>query len=183
MAAEVFRAGIGQIHHFDDRQVTLPDEVLASGSRSELVLETARELNASTRMTATAFVDTRAAEVTASQLRLNYRDQKERLLNLGYSQRQSEYEAAHLSFATPLTRQWKLAAGYEHDLKNNRMLESVLGLEYRSCCWKGRLAARKYLLSDNTTYDDAVFVEVELKGLGNFGSGARSFPGQPDLRL
>ncbi|MGB0845318.1 MAG: LPS-assembly protein LptD [Thiolinea sp.] len=172
---EVFRASIGQMYHFDERQVTLPGETLETGSRSEVVFEAAGELNASTRMTATAFVDTSEKQVSASQLRINYKDRKERILNLGYSQRKGEYEATHLSFATPVTQEWKFAGGYEHDLQNDRMLEALLGMEYRSCCWKGRIAGRKYLLSDNTTYDDAIFIEVELKGLGNFGSGARNF--------
>ena len=174
---EVFRASVGQMYHFEDRNVALPGESIASGSRSELVFEAAGELNAATRMTATALFDTDNKNLSASQLRINYKDRKERILNVGYSQRKDEYEATHFSFATPVTKQWKFAAGYEHDLQNNRMLESLLGAEYSSCCWKGRIAARKYLLADNTSYDDAVFVEIELKGLGNFGSGAREFLG------
>ena len=63
---------------------------------------------------------------------------------------------------------------HEQDLKNDRSLETLAGLQYQSCCWKSRLAARKYLLSDNATYDDALFVELELKGLGSFGSGTRN---------
>ena len=174
---EVLRASIGQMYHFDDRKVTLPDESIERGNRSELVLEASGELNEATRMTTTAFVDTGDKSVTASQVRIHYKDRKSRILNLGYSQRKNEYAAAHISFATPVTKQWKLAGGYEQDLENKRMLESVVGLEYHSCCWKGRIAARKYLLSDNSTYDDALFMEVELKGLGDFGSGARKFLG------
>lgn len=174
---EVFRASAGQIYHFDDRKVSLPDETLGTGSRSELVFEAAGELNASTRMTTTAFVDTDSGNVSASQVKINYKDQKERILNLGYNQRKRDYEAAHVSFATPVTESWKLAGGYEYDLKNDRLLESVVGIEYRDCCWKGRIAGRKYLLSDNTSYDSAVFVELELKGLGNFGSSASEFLG------
>lgn len=177
---EVFRASVGQIYHFDARKVVLSDtdaadEPVEAGTRSELVFEAAGELNASTRMTTTAFVDTNDASVTASQFKVNYKDQKERVLNLGYNQRKNDYEAAHISFATPVTESWKVAGGYEHDLENDRMLESVLGLEYRGCCWKGRIAGRKYLQSDNTSYDDAIFVELELKGLGNFGSSANTF--------
>ncbi|MEZ5538035.1 MAG: LPS-assembly protein LptD [Thiolinea sp.] len=174
---EVFRASIGQIYHFDDRRVALPDETVQTGRRSELVFEAAGELNASTRLLSTAFVDTREKTVSASQVKINYKDQKERVLNLGYNQRKGDYEAAHVSFATPVTRQWKVAAGYEHDLKNDRMLESVVGLEYRDCCWKARIAGREYLLSDNTNYDNAIFIELELKGLGNFGSSASDFLG------
>ncbi len=174
---EIFRASVGQIYHFNDRKITLPDENLATGRRSELVLEGAGELNASTRLVSTAFIDTHDGHISASQIKINYKDQKERVLNLGYSQAENDYTAAHISFATPVTKAWRLAAGHEHDLKNDRVLESVIGLEYRDCCWKARLAGRKYLLSDNTSYDDAIFIELELKGLGNFGSSASDFLG------
>ncbi|HPQ95067.1 MAG: LPS-assembly protein LptD [Thiothrix sp.] len=170
---EVFRASIGQMRYFADRRVTLPDSSIQTSPRSELVLETAGELNDATHMTATAFVDTRQKQVSATRLRLNYRDHKERILNLGYSKREGEYEAAQFSFATPVTDTWKAFGAYEADLENGRMLEVLGGFEYGGCCWNGRMAARKYLISDNQTYDDALFLELELKGLGDFGNGTR----------
>lgn len=171
---EIFRASLGQMYYFADRKVTLPDETAKTGSRSELVMEMAGDLNDSTQISGTAFADVKNREVSASQLRVNYQDQKERILNLGYSQRKGEYESAQIAFATPVNQQWTLVGAHEQDLKNDRSLETLAGLEYQSCCWKSRLAARKYLLSDNATYDDALFVELELKGLGSFGSGTRN---------
>lgn len=171
---EIFRASLGQMYYFADRKVRLPDEVAKTGSRSELVMEMAGELNDATRVSGTAFADVKNKEISAGQVRINYRDQKQRILNLGYSQRKGEYESAQIAFATPVTQQWTLVAAHEQDLKNGRRLETLAGLEYQSCCWKSRLAARKYLLSDNATYDDALFVELELKGLGSFGSGTRN---------
>ena len=171
---EIFRASLGQMYYFADRQVRLPDEAAKTGSRSELVMEMAGELNDATRISGTAFADVKNKEISAGQVRINYQDQKERILNLGYSQRKGEYESAQIAFATPVTQQWTLVGAHEQDLKNDRSLETLAGLEYQSCCWKSRLAARKYLLSDNATYDDALFVELELKGLGSFGSGTRN---------
>lgn len=171
---EIFRASVGQMYYFADRKVSLPDEATQTGSRSELVMEMAGELNDATRISGTAFADVQNKAISAGQVRINYRDQKERILNLGYSQRKGEYESAQIAFATPVTKNWTLVGAHEQDLKNDRSLETLAGLEYQSCCWKSRLAARKYLLSDNTSYDDAVFVELELKGLGSFGSGTRN---------
>lgn len=171
---EIFRASLGQMYYFADRKVTLPDEIVKTGSRSELVMEMAGELNDATRVSGTAFADVQEKSVSAGQIRVNYQDQKQRILNLGYSQRKGEYESAQIAFATPVTKQWTLVGAHEQDLKNDRSLETLAGLEYQSCCWKSRLAARKYLLSDNATYDDALFVELELKGLGSFGSGTRN---------
>lgn len=171
---EIFRASMGQMYYFADRQVSLPNETTKTGTRSELVMEMAGELNDSTKVSGTAFGDVAAKQVSASQFRVSYQDQKQRILNLGYSQRKGEYESAQIAFATPVTKNWTLVGAHEQDLKNERSLETLAGLEYQSCCWKSRLAVRNYLLSDNTTYDDAVFAELELKGLGSFGSGTRN---------
>lgn len=170
---ERFRASIGQMYYFDDRKVTLPDEPVIAGDRSEIVLEAAGELNDRTRLVSTAFWDTGESEFTAGEMRLRYRDDKERILNIGYAQRKDDFESASLSFAVPVKSGWKAVGSWERDLLNDRNLETVIGAEYESCCWKTRVASRNYLLPDNETRDNAVFVELELKGLGNFGSGTR----------
>lgn len=170
---ELFRASIGQMYHFDERKVTLPDEPPLQGDRSELILEAAGEINPRTRINTSAYWDSKTSTVNAGEIRVNYKDTKKRTLNLGYAQRKGSFESANLSFAVPVNPQWKAIGAWERDLQNDRDLETVIGAEYESCCWKTRVASRNYLLPDNTTRDNAVFVELELKGLGNFGSGTR----------
>ncbi|PID49120.1 MAG: LPS biosynthesis protein [Proteobacteria bacterium] len=171
---EILRASIGQMYYFDDYKVTLPDESIAADARSEIVLELAGQLNTATQVSGTAFLDAHDGRLLANQMRLNYKDKKQRILNLGYGHHKNDYEAVQFSFATPFRDHWTLLGTYEHDLENNRLLETLAGIEYQSCCWRGRLVNRKYLLSDNKTYDDAIFAEFELKGLGNFGSSTRN---------
>lgn len=170
---ELFRASIGQMYHFDDRKVTMPDTAALQGNRSELVLEAAGEINPRTRISSTAYWDSEEKTVNAGEVRVHYKDDKKRVLNVGYAQRKDDFESANLSFSVPVNDHWKAVGAWERDLKNNRDLETVIGAEYESCCWKTRVASRNYLLTDNTTRDNAVFVELELKGLGNFGSGTR----------
>ena len=111
--------------------------------------------------------------MNAGGVRVHYKDDKKRVLNVGYAELKDEFKSANLSFAVPINNNWKAVGAWERDLKNNRDLETVIGAEYESCCWKTRVASRNYLLTDNTTRDNAVFIELELKGLGNFGSGTR----------
>lgn len=170
---ELFRASIGQMYYFDDRKVTLPEEAPMQGDRSELILEAAGEINPRTRLSGTAYWDSAENTFNAGEVRVRYKDDKKRILNVGYAQRKDDFESANLSFSVPVNPRWKAIGAWEHDLQNNRDLETVIGAEYESCCWKTRVASRNYLLPDNTTRDNAVFVELELKGLGNFGSGTR----------
>ncbi len=170
---ELFRASIGQMYYFDDRKVTLPGKTPLQGDRSELVLEAAGEINPRTRISSTAYWDSEEKTMNAGEVRVHYKDDKKRLLNVGYAQRKDEFKSASLSFAVPIKSNWKAIGAWERDVQNDRDLETVIGAEYESCCWKTRVASRNYLLPDNTTHDNAVFIEVELKGLGNFGSGTR----------
>lgn len=170
---ELFRASIGQVYHFDERKVTLPDEASLQGDRSELILEAAGEINPRTRLSTTAYWDSKENSINAGEVRVNYKDDKKRILNAGYAQRKDNFESANLSLSIPVNEHWKAVGAWERDLQNDRNLETVIGAEYESCCWKTRVASRNYLLPDNTTQDNAVFVEFELKGLGNFGSGTR----------
>lgn len=172
--SELFRASIGQMYHFDDRNVTMPNETPQQGDRSELVLEAAGQINRRTQISSTAYWDNDKSEVAAGEVRLRYKDDKKRILNVGYAQRKDDFESANVSFSVPVKPQWKAVGSVERDLLNERNLETVLGAEYESCCWKTRIAARNYLLPDNQTKDNAVFIEFELKGLGNFGSSTRN---------
>lgn len=171
---ETIKASVGQIYHFDDRQVTLPGQTAQTGKRSELVLETGGQINPRTNVSSTTFWDSDTQKLTANQVDIRYKDEKKRTINLGYTKRRDDFESARVSFSTPTKHHWKAIGGVEQDLLNNRNLETVLGAEYESCCWKTRIANRNYLTTDNKTRDNAIFIEFELKGLGNFGNGTRS---------
>ncbi|MBU0654213.1 MAG: LPS-assembly protein LptD [Gammaproteobacteria bacterium] len=170
---EVFLASIGQIYHFDDRKVTLPGGTTQTGKRSELVLETRGQFNPRTSLASTTFWDSETKEISVNQIDLRYKDEKKRIANIGYTKRQGDFESANVSFSAPVKDRWRAVGRLERDLLNDRNLETVIGAEYESCCWKTRIANRQYLLPDNTSRENAIFIEFELKGLGNFGSGTR----------
>jgi LPS-assembly protein len=170
---ELFHASLGQIYHFGDRKVTMPGEAIQTGKRSEIVLETGGQINDKVNVGSTTFWDSSTKQLTANQVDVRYKDDKKRILNVGYTKRVNDFETTRLSFVAPVKQQWKMVGGVEHDLMNKRNLENVLGAEYESCCWKTRVVSRNYLLPDNKTRDNAVFIEFELKGLGKFGSGGR----------
>ncbi|MFW5927378.1 MAG: LPS-assembly protein LptD, partial [Wenzhouxiangella sp.] len=48
-------------------------------------------------------------------------------------------------------------------------LELLGGIEYESCCWALRLTARDYVRHRDGERSKAVFVELQLRGLGSLG--------------
>ena len=170
---ELFKASIGQVFNFSDRKVTLPGGTIHSGRRSELVLELSGKLNKNFKATAIALINPEENRPSRSEFRLNYQDKKKRIANLSFHKLDSELEQLSGSAAIPINNKWSLVGSFDQDLKKDRNLETLAGIEYQDCCWKTRLVMKRFLTSDNETYDKPIYLEFELKGLGNIGSSAR----------
>jgi len=54
-------------------------------------------------------------------------------------------------------------------------LERFLGFEYRSCCWRVRLGARRFVSNHNGSQDTGVWLQLELNGLAGVGSASDTF--------
>lgn len=169
---ELFKASIGQSFNFNDKKVTLPGGTIHTGKRSDLVLELSGRLNDNFRLSTTALWSHEKKRVPSYELRLNYQDEKKRIANIHFLKLDTELKQVTLSGALPINDKWSMVASSSHDLDNDRNLESLVGIEYQDCCWKTRLVAKRYLNSDNETYETPIFLEFELKGLGNLGTGA-----------
>ena len=171
---EILEASAGQIFYFDDREVTLPGESALTNSNSDIAFELTGRLSDQTRLSTTWLWDPDGKDWSSKEARINYQDDKQRIFNFSYQNLDGEVDEVDASFSLPLTQQWSMVGRADYDLFNNRSLELLAGFEYKDCCWGTRIVARRYLTSDNITYDDALYFELELKGLGSIGNSARS---------
>jgi LPS-assembly protein len=85
-----------------------------------------------------------------------------------------------LGLATPLGHHLEAFSYQYYDAQADKMLASVGGFQYDSCCWALRAAIshqwdhQNPLPPNNQIYKNAIYVEFILKGLGNFGSSLES---------
>jgi LPS-assembly protein len=97
---------------------------------------------------------------------------------------QSGYDQLELSGAWPIGRQWSLFAKDVYALRNpqppppnapvpeSTELERFLGFEYRACCWRVRLGARRYVSSHDGSQSTGIWLQLELNGLSGVGSAS-----------
>ncbi len=167
---ENLRVSLGQIQYFKDRNVTLlntaPETQSDSDMVAEIVASIAKEWTVRGEMQWNPHGDTN----NMSALGVNYRGEKGQLLNLSHRYRRDGLEQVDISTRIPFNKQWSIVGRWYHSLKDNRTLEGLAGIEYDSCCWATRLVVRNYINS-STDQDRnlAIFFQIELKGLGNFG--------------
>ena len=173
---ESFRASLGQIQYFRDREVTLNNTAKNTQSSSDMVAEIVASLAKEWTVRGEMQWDPHESRSNMSALRIQYRGDHGRLLNVSHRYRRDNVsnleglEQIDISARLPINKQWSVIGRWYRSIKEGQTLETLAGIEYDSCCWATRLVIRDYV--DNARDDDrnlAVLFQVELKGLGNFG--------------
>jgi LPS-assembly protein len=168
-------ATLGQAFYFADPEVTLPDEPRRRANTSDLVAQLA--LTAYRDWTLDLGLQWNAQESARerAQVRLQYRPESDRALNLAYRFQRGRLEQGEASGAWPIGERWNLFARIVYDLQESDSLERFAGVEYRACCWRVRAVARRFVSSRTGEQDTGIYVQLELNGLSSVGSGADTF--------
>lgn len=173
--AEQARLSIGQAYYFSDREVTL-----ASGAadittgQSDIATNALWYITPNLRASMDAIFAYSDFDNTESNYRLRYISDLNHQIDLSYRYTDGTREQADLSFIWPIATHWTAMGRWLHDLQENESNETALGIEYESCCWKVSFAGRRWL-DDTDQYDNGIFLNFTLKGLGSFGSGSNDF--------
>ncbi|MFN2348027.1 MAG: LPS-assembly protein LptD [Thioalkalivibrio sp.] len=183
---ERFRASVGQILYFDDRQVTLtPSEAPATDNRSSLVAEAALRMAREWSARGAIQWDPHGEQTELATAQLQYRGSGRRIANLGYRLREDplrpdrELEQMDLSAAWPLNARWNMVGRYNYSLRDERDVEVLAGLEYESCCWRASMVARRYLTAGvEREYNNGIYFQLTLKGLAGLGTGLQDLLGE-----
>ncbi|MEL6722675.1 MAG: LPS assembly protein LptD [Pseudomonadota bacterium] len=159
-------ASIGQIVYFEDRQVTLPGQTPATNAHSALV----GELHARPAPHWQVSSDFAWNAGTSDQFTLQVAYQPDETQHAGITYRRHATVTEHAGFTLdwPLTETTQIVSRWQYDLHKQRTREAVLGVEYRTCCWRLRALAHNSL--DKQEQNDLSFLfQLELNGLGKFG--------------
>ncbi|WP_195747800.1 LPS assembly protein LptD [Escherichia coli] len=142
--------------------------------------------------------DTRLDNVATSNTSIEYRRDEDRLVQLNYRYASPEYIQATLPnyYSTyeqfkngisqvgavaswPIADRWSIVGAYYYDTNANKQADSMLGVQYSSCCYAIRVGYERKLNGwDNdkqhAIYDNAIGFNIELRGLSsNYGLGTQ----------
>lgn len=178
---ERFRASLGQIRYFRDREVTLPAGTVDTRSGSDYVAEVAAEIAKEWTARGEIQWSQHGPASNFSSVQVRYRGDDGRILNLSHRYRREGVstldglEQVDISGRLPISKQWSMVGRYYRSIQEGELLEGLAGVEYQSCCWSSRLVVRDYI-NDVTDEDRnlAIMLQLELKGLGNFGQKSDS---------
>jgi LPS-assembly protein len=158
-------ATVGQTRYRDPRRVMLPDEVAMDSTNSNYVAELGLALSGNWSLDLGYQWDGETNSAVRAETRFEFRPQNDRLLGVGYRQREGLLEQGDLSVIWPVGLRWRLIGQYSYSLLENTTLERVAGIEYEACCWLIRLTNRSYIVRSSGDTENTVSIELQLKGL------------------
>ncbi len=187
---ERLRLSLGQIYYQEDRRVTLTgtDQIQ---TKSEIAGQVSAQLTDFWRISSDILYDPTERRTNKGSLSVRYLDEKFRIFNLGYRYTRKPFGGTiadpidldesqlETSFVWPIAGNWSVIGRNVHDFTYERELDSILGLEYTSCCYRVRLMGRRWLDNElinvvnnqDLEYDQGIFLEIHLRGLGlNIGN-------------
>jgi LPS-assembly protein len=191
-------ATLGETYYFETPRVILPGEVPTTGKRSDLVAQLA--LTAFQDWSADIGVqwDQQKRRSERTTVNLQYKPAPDTVVNLAYRYErfvttvevfqgvpqliQQGFDQFELSGVWPIKRHWNLFVRDVYSLRDPaqdhpKELERFAGFEYRACCWRIRLGARRYVNSHDPAAGQTtgVWLQLELAGLASVGSASDAF--------
>jgi LPS-assembly protein len=170
---EVFRASIGQITYFEDRRVSLAGTDVQTRDFSDVVGEVSAELPNNWYARGQMQWNPDNQSTVRGSVLLSYRPTNNRILNFAHRSvntgSSAETEQLDFSMLWPIGNSWRVASRWNYSLDSDVSLESLLGVEYNSCCWAFRFAARRFIADDGESHDTNLYFQLVLKGLAPVG--------------
>jgi LPS-assembly protein len=165
--SERLRFTLAQRYYFAPQLVTL-NTPPRSSDRSDVLLEAVGTLAGAWNFV--SFVQYGAVDdqLQRNNHALQYRPDAGKVANLAYRFTRDQQEQVDVSAQWPLTSKLSGLVRWNHSLRDDKLLESLLGLEYNAGCWTTRLVATRFVVSE-TDYSESFFIQLELNGVSRLG--------------
>ncbi|MES3022574.1 MAG: LPS-assembly protein LptD [Pseudomonadota bacterium] len=184
--AERLRLALGQRFYFRQQRVLLDATAPLSESRSDLLLAAAGRIAEDWSFDSAVQYNASARSTFSSNYAVQWQPAAKKVINAEYRYLRDSFQNALLSSQWPLSARWYGVARVSYSLRDHKILESLVGLEYKADCWVFRTGAQRFVTTTRNTSTD-VFFQLELNGLSKLGFGSpleafyKSIPGYQRL--
>ena len=184
---ERLSASIGQIRYFEDQRVQLPGQPATDYGGSAYAGEVDLHLSDRWRIVLDQQWNPNTDRTDLSTVSLQNRFGDDGIVNFSYRYRRDFLEQVDLSGAVPIAPGWRLIARENYALNDplaapddphgtaGRTLERFIGIEHDTCCVAWRVIARHWIHNVEGQADNAVYFELEFKGVGSVGQKTDTF--------
>ncbi|MFE8070594.1 LPS assembly protein LptD [Marinobacteraceae bacterium S3BR75-40.1] len=165
------RFSVGQIYHYDDREVQLsgtkPETRSTSSIAGEAVLRPIDTLD----LKVSGLWDPREWQTEKGRSEMIFHSPGyDYLLSIGHTYDNNNLEQGEVGVVFPIGDKVSVIGRYVKDMVDKRTIGTLAGLEYTTCCWSAQLVSQGYF-TDDEQLENRILFQIELRGLGS-GGGA-----------
>lgn len=164
---ERFKLALGERFYFNTQRVALDNGL--SQSRSDLLLAGTGRLSSTLSAEAALQVSQSDRQSIRSNYGIRWQPAAKKVLNLDYRFQRGSLEQLDLSVQWPVADRWYAVGRSNYSLQDKKLVDSLVGFEYKDDCWSFRLVGQRFATATNTN-TTAFFIQLELNGLSKLGS-------------
>lgn len=189
--AEAVRLGIAQRYRFSEQTVTMPGVATVDERLSDILLGAGIHWTPQWGFDSTVQYNPKEQQSMRTTIAARYTPSKYHTASIAYRKQDvtGPYTVASkqvdLGWQWPLgdlfsrTRQdaavrqdgrWYSVGRLSYSVPDRKFVDSIVGAEYQSCCWTGRIVLER-LQMGATTSNTRVLLQLELKGLSRLSFG------------
>jgi LPS-assembly protein len=168
--AERLRIALGTRYYFTDPRVTLTPNEPRNQSHSDALFAAGGRISDHWNFDTGVQYDAQGHSLYSSNAGLQWQPAPMKVLNVEYRYQRDSFRNADMSGQWPLSMRWYGVGRVSYSLKDKKLLESLIGLEYKADCWVFRMGAQRFVTAAQTT-STPVFFQIELNGLSRLGLG------------
>ena len=174
---ERFQVIAAQRFHFDEELVVVnAADAPRTGNRSDILLGAQGRINQAWRADTLMQYSGVLEEVINGDHRLQYNPEQGKVMNFVYRYTRDAHEQYDVSGQWPIKGRWGAAGRWNYAKDSGKLIEGVVGLEYKVGCWAFRVVANRLLTgldpAGEDLYATSFFVQLELKDITRIGSAA-----------
>ena len=169
--AEQLRLAFGQRFYFEDQRVQLKSGTPVSESRSDILLAANGRISEHWGFDSAIQYNPSQSRVVSQSYTAQWIPAPKKVLNVGYRYLRNSFKNIEISSQWPIFQRWYGVGRVSYSMQDSKILESLIGLEYKADCWVFRVGGQRFVTTSTTT-STPIFFQLELNGLSHLGVGS-----------
>ncbi|WP_370807167.1 LPS-assembly protein LptD [Simplicispira lacusdiani] len=186
--AEAARFGVAQRLRFSDQQVTLPGVPAVSERLSDVMLGAGVTWTPQWSMDSTLQFNPKTGRSIRATIGGRYQPGDYRVLSMAYRLQRGTSEQVDVGWQWPLDGlwggkgaesagargqggRWYSVGRLNYSLQDRKLVDTVVGIEYDSCCWIGRVVLER-LQNSLTSANTRLLFQIEFVGFSRLSLGS-----------
>ncbi|MBU1236000.1 MAG: LPS-assembly protein LptD [Gammaproteobacteria bacterium] len=166
---ELMRGAVGQRYYFKDQEVTLPGETARTNRKTDVLAAFSGRVMQKVQLDAGWQYSQFHSRTERASVGVRWQPEFGKVLNAAYRYTRDQVDQVDISGQWPVGGGWYGVGRYNYSVKDRRLVEGVLGMEYDAGCWMARIVLHRLTTSTATT-STALYLQLELNGLARIGT-------------